>query len=107
MLIRMHFGYVRAADVVAFAARGDGVPGCTLYTAGGHELMTALSVDEVRAEIERAASRWGFDAEFETAVRVLAETPRTDETLGSARDPLVDALVAAARTMVAREENRD
>jgi hypothetical protein len=42
-------------------------------------------------------SKWGFEAAFEHAVELLADTPLTTETPGVAFDEKVDGLIARCR----------
>lgn len=49
-------------------------------------------------------SRWGFDAELEEAIRLIAATPTTKEQVGSHQDAHVDQLIGAARAIQRREE---
>lgn len=49
--------------------------------------------------------RWGFEADFEHAVRVLAGTHTTAEVPGTERDTSVDACITACRYLMHREED--
>jgi hypothetical protein len=54
----------------------------------------------IEGELARCAlgpSKWGFEAAFEHAVELLADTPLTTETPGVAFDEKVDGLIARCR----------
>jgi hypothetical protein len=45
-----------------------------------------------------------WNADLVTAIKLLAETPTTDETPGAVWDELYDMLIATARLIAEREE---
>lgn len=51
------------------------------------------------------ASKYGWDAEFEEALIIIAATPTTVETTGIHMDEALDALILKARSIVKREED--
>jgi hypothetical protein len=51
-------------------------------------------------------SKWGFEAAFEHAVELLADTPLTTETPGVAFDEKVDGLIVRCRQFREAQEDR-
>jgi hypothetical protein len=71
-------------------------------------MIWLLENTKIEGELVRCAlgpSKWGFEAAFEHAVEVLADTPLTTETPGVAFDHKVDDLIVRCRQF--REAQED
>jgi hypothetical protein len=63
-------------------------------------VLRMLDRTTIEGELVRCAlgpSKWGFEAAFEHAIEVLADTPLTTETPGVAFDEKVDGLIVRCR----------
>jgi hypothetical protein len=70
-------------------------------------VLRMLDRTAIEGELARYAlepPRWGYEAAFEQAVRLLADTPLSSETPGCHRDELGDGVISVARKFREIEE---
>jgi hypothetical protein len=70
-------------------------------------VLRMLDRTAIEGELARYAlepPRWGYEAAFEQAVRLLADTPLSTETPGCHRDELGDGVISVARKFREIEE---